>query len=327
MAQSEGVTDHTHRDGILIRPPDSDPRLPFKHPFTFQEAREFGVSAAELATLVRGGVLRRVFTGVYVDSATPDNQITRTRALAKILPPTAVVTDESAGWVHMVDLDPPGAMAVAPPVTVFQRNGATRLRRAGTAGGKRELETRDVEIIHGVQVTTALRTAMDLGRLRPRDTAFAAMNSLLRLGKFDHMELLEQLPRYRRMRGVVQLRELAPMVTALPQSPPESIVLLRCLDHGIPALTPQVLVVRRTGERAYLDLANERLKFAVEFDGREWHEDAQAVTHDGHRRTWLREECGWCIVVLTGRDVYGVPRHHTADVVRRALAQHLRRVA
>ncbi len=321
------MTDNNDDFNGAGRLPDSDERLPFNIPFTNFEARRFGVTPAELRTMVRSGVLRRVFTGVYVDSSVPDTQLIRTQALGKILPPTAVVTDESAGWVHMVDVDPPSAQLVAPPVTVFQTAGATRLRKAGTTSGQRGLLARDVEFINGVPVTSALRTACDLGRLRPRERAYAAMNALVHTGKVDRLALQGEVERFRRMRGVVQLRELAPMVDGLADSPAESIVRLRCWDHGLPPLTPQVKVVRRrTGEVAYLDLADERLRFAVEFDGREWHEDPVAMSRDRRRRDWLVNEEGWFIVVLVGSDVYGVSREHTANVVRRALDAHLRRV-
>lgn len=320
------MTDHNDEMTRSHRPPDSDERLPFNVPFTNFDARRFGVSPAEVRTMVRTGVLRRVHAGVYVDSAVPDSQLVRAQALAKILPPNAVVTDESAGWVHMVDVDPPSARWVAPPVTVFRTGGATRVRKAGTSGGQRGLLDRDIEVINGVRVTSALRTACDLGRLRSRDRAFAAMEALVHSGKVDALDLRNEVERFRRMRGVVQLRELAPLVNGLADSPAESIVRLRCWDHGIPPLTPQVKVVRqRTGEVAYLDLADERLRFAVEFDGREWHEDPDAMSRDRRRRDWLVNEEGWFIVVLEGSDVYGVPREHTANVVRRGLDAHLRR--
>jgi hypothetical protein len=320
------MTDHNDEITRSHRLSDSDERLPFNVPFTNFEARRFGVTPAELRTMVRTGVLRRVHTGVYVDSAVPDSQLVRTQALAKILPSSAVVTDESAGWVHMVDLDPPSARWVAPPITVFRTGGGTRVRKSGTAGGQRGLLDRDVEVINGVRVTSPLRTACDLGRLRSRDRAFAAMNALVHSGKVESDHLLNEVERFRRMRGVVQLRELAPMVDGRADSPAESIVRLRCWDHGIPPLTPQLKVVRRrSGEVAYLDLADERLRFAVEFDGREWHEGPDAMARDRHRRGWLVDEEGWFIVVLGGSDVYGVPREHTANVVRRGLDAHLRR--
>ena len=63
----------------------------------------------------------------------------------------------------------------------------------------------------GLRVTTPLRTACDLGRLLSRDRAFAALDTMLRLGAFDAEELWAETERFRGMRGVRQLRAFAPL--------------------------------------------------------------------------------------------------------------------
>lgn len=316
-------------DEIPHRPPDAHPELPFERPFTHLQARESGVSRNVLGRLVRTGLLRRVFPGVYVDSAVPDDQLSRTRALGLILPATAVVTDETAGWVHMVDVDPPGAHVVAPPIHVFQMPGATRIRKSGCAGGERTLAAYDVVVVNGIRTTTMLRTALDMGRLRSRDRAIAALDGFLRHGDFSRADLLAQVERFRGMRGVVQLRELAPFADGRAESPAESVVRLRCAEAGLPHFEPQVEVRRHGGwlERAVLDLANERLRFAVEYDGRAWHTSPEQRSRDRHRRGWLRAEEGWGFAVLEDQHVYAPDRGRTAHVVRRALDAHLRRTA
>lgn len=313
----------------LGRPPDSDPRLPFDQPFTYQTARDFGVSRDELTTLVRSGVLRRVWKGVYVDSVVPDTPLTRAEALRLILPETAVVTDETAARLHMVDLHPPGDLLVAPPVHVFQEPGATRLRKVGAASGERTLDDRDITVVGGLRATTPLRTALDLGRLRKRDRAISALDALLRTESFIREELLAGVERFRGMRWVTQLRELAPLADARAQSPPESIVRLRCIDSGLPPLEPQVEVRREYGGTsvAYLDLANRRLRFAVEYDGKAWHESEEKRAGDRQRRVWVRDEHGYSFAVLEDEHVYGVARGVTAAVVQRELQRHLRDAA
>ena len=318
------MADLTHDVSTAYRLSDSDRRLPFNEPFTSVEAREFGVTRSELASFVKTGVLRRVFQGVYVDSAVPDTQLSRTQALSKILSPDAVVTDESAGWVHMVDLDPPGATVVAPPIRAFHVRRGGRVRAQGTAGGERSLTSADIWSVNGIRVTSPMRTALDLGRLRPRDQAIASLDALARMGAFTRDELLDQVGRFRGMRGVVQLRELAPLMDPRAASPPESIIRLRCLDFGLEPLEPQVEVHNRlTGEVAFLDLANRHLRHAVEFDGLAWHESAEAQRHDLRRRKWIGDQERWHFAILTNPDVYGVPREHTAHVVRRRLSESI----
>ncbi len=316
-----------------MRPPavippltDRHPALPLAVPFTTAQAAAVGVTPDVLTRLTRSGVLRRVFDGVYVDAAAPDTTLHRVRALALVLPPSAVVCDESAAWAHGVDLEPPQARVVAPPVQVFQLPGHTRVRKAGCAGGERGLRPEDVEVLDGVPVLSPLRLACDLGRLRPRDQAMAAMDALARQAGFTGADVERCLPRFRGMRGVVQLRDLAPRTDARAMSVLESWVRLRCQDGGLPALTPQVEVRRGGepwGELAVLDLANERLRFAVEYDGADWHTSPEQRARDERRRAWLRAE-GWWIVVLTRRDVPTHDRQVTVDVVRRELERCLR---
>ena len=314
-------------DEIPRRLTDSDPRLPFDVPFTTAMAMEFGVSKDELTTLVRSGVLRRVFKGVYVDSVVPDDTTQRARSLALVLPETAIVTDETAAWLHGVDLQPPGALVVAPALHVFQKPGATRVRKEGCAGGERTLSPADIETVQSVRVTTPLRTASDLGRLRNRDRAVAAFDALLRLGRFSREELISETHRFRGQRGVVQFRELAPMADARAESVAESFTRIRCIDGGLPPLEPQVEIRRGGGwlERAYLDLASRSLRFAVEYDGKAFHSSREQRERDRRRRDWVSREENYGFAVLTDRDLFGVDRGVTAVVVRRKLEQHLRR--
>ena len=65
----------------LLLPVDADDRLPFGEPFTIAQALERGVTERVLQRLTRRGVLRRVFRGVYVDSAADDDLLEVATAL------------------------------------------------------------------------------------------------------------------------------------------------------------------------------------------------------------------------------------------------------
>lgn len=306
--------------------PDRPSELPIDAPFTTAQAAGVGVRRDVLTRLVRSGLIRRVVDGVYVDAVVPDTSLTRARAVALVIPATAVVCDESAAWVHGVDLDPPQAHVVAPPVSVFQLPGNTRVRKSGCAGGERGLAARDITVVDGVPVLTPLRLACDLGRLRPRDQALGAIDALARTAGLTAADIEREIPRFRGMRGVIQLRDLAPRVDGRAMSPPESWVRLRCQDGGLPELTPQVEVRRGGqpwGELAVLDLANEQLRFAVEYDGDDWHTSDDQRAHDRRRRGWLTREESWGIVVLKREHVPTHDRALTVDVVRRGLERHL----
>ena len=180
--------------------------LPLGEPFTAAMALEHGITRPRLYRLLEEGVLRRVFRGVYVDSAADDDLLLRAKALALVVPPTAVVTDESAAWARGVDLIARGDHVVLPRVTVVQPLERTRVRKRGADGGRRLLFPRDIETRHGIQITTALRTGLDLARTRSRTRGLAALDAMLHTGDFTHDEMLEEIKRFKGFRGVVRLR-------------------------------------------------------------------------------------------------------------------------
>ena len=149
---------------------------------------------------------------MYAAAQAPDIQPLRAQAIQLVAPDGHIVTDESAGWLAGAQMIlSPGAHLEAPPLTVFATGDHHRLRNGLVDSGTRALLPRDITTVHGVLTTTPLRTALDLGRLRHRDRAIAALlDQLLRLGVFSPEELAAELPRFKGMRGVRQLRFLAP---------------------------------------------------------------------------------------------------------------------
>lgn len=307
-----------------LDPLRADPRLPTDRPFTHAQALGLGFSRDVLGRMVREGLLRRVLKGVYVDAAAEDTLRLRAQAIALVLPPTAVVTDRTAGWLHGAQTLAPGDHIVLPPLDVFQLPGHTRVRTRGNRGGERTLLPEDVTTVHGVPVTTPLRTALDLGRLTPRDHAMGSLDSLLRLGRFGHGDLLGGVSRFDRQRGVRQLRELAPLADPRAESPGESVLRLRWYDAHLPVVPTPQLEVREFGLlRARLDLGVEELRFAAEYDGREWHSAAEDRARDQARRQWLRDR-GWVVVVITQEDLFGPDRWRAVHKIRAELDRLLR---
>jgi very-short-patch-repair endonuclease len=303
-----------------LLPLAADARLPLDRPFTTGEAQAAGVGPGVLRRLCLQGQLRRVLRGVYVDGSSRDDLLTRSTALSLVVPEHAVVTDETAGWLHGADVLPPGGHLVLPPIKVFRLPGHTRVRRPEVHGGERTLVARDLQTVHGVLVTTPLRTALDLGRLTPRDRAIACLDSLMRVGGFDGSDLARELPRFRGHRGVVQLRALAPHADPRAESPGESVLRLRWLDAGLPAPTLQVPIRDDHGfERYRGDLGLPALRFLAEYDGRDFHTSPASRAYDDQRRDWMRAG-GWVVVVLRREDVFG-PHQRATELLRRGVAE------
>jgi hypothetical protein len=219
--------------------------LPITHPlprvFTPALARASGVDRVAVERLLRRQMLRRVRRGVLAPVEVPDDLEVRAAALALVVAPGRVVTGRSAAWLHGVEAGGADVLELAPARPAL-------------------LVARDVQRCGGVLVTTPVRTAADLGRELPVDEALGVLDAFLRAG-VAHGQLLDELARHTGLRGVAQLRRLAPLADARARDPCESVVRLRWLDAGLPTPVPGLTV---SGQRLVLGLAVQR--FGVTLD-------------------------------------------------------------
>ena len=231
-----------------------------------------------------------------------------------------VFVDRAAAWLLGVDtyawaeLDLP----LVPETCVIGDRRAARV--IGVAGGTRLLSAADLVAAHGVEVTSPLRTALDLGAVLRRGDAYAAMNALARAHGFGATELVRELPRFRRRRGVIQLRALAGLVDPRIESARESRVFLAIHDAGLPLPTPQV-EIEAGGVTFRVDFAYERRRLAVEYDGAQFHAATpEQYAYDRRRRTLLRD-AGWESIVVTRSDFTGDGNDRWIRTLRERLAE------
>ena len=98
-------------------------------------------------------------------------------------------------------------------------------------------------------------------------------------GRFTQPELLTELPRFRGFRGVVQLRELAPLADAKAESLPESVLRLRWIDARLPAPEPQLWIKNARGHKVYrVDIGSSTVPYAAEYDGEEFHSEPEQLS-------------------------------------------------
>lgn len=273
------------------------------HPFSWPQARAAGTSRARLRTALRDRRVVRLLRGVYLRADVDATVAVRARAAALVTSPHSVLCDRTAAWIWGVGCHEYRELDDFPPLESCVLRGYDPTDRQGVAGGTRDLKPSDWVEVHGVRVTTPLRTALDLGCKLPRRPALAAMDGLMRAHGFTTADLARALPRYFRRRGAVQLRELVPVVDPRAESAAESWTRLEIIDAGLPVPEPQCWVCIDGVPTYRLDLAYRHARIAIEYDGQEFHSSEADRAADDGRRTWLRQH-GWTVVVLD-RDSFG----------------------
>lgn len=264
-------------------------------PFSRADLADLGLSENDLRRAHRSGAVCSPVRGVFVAAHVEQTLELRARAVAKVVRPGQVVTDRTAAWLHGVDAHVYAEHDLVLPVEICAPRWRAPTKLKGVDGRTRDLIPEDVMPLHGVQVTTPLRTALDLGCCLRRREAFAAMVILASVHGLTAVDLERALGRYRRRRGVVQLRGLVGLVDPRIESAREAWVLLAIADAGLPLPEPQVWIEIDGVPTYRLDFAYRRAKVVVEYDGREAHEGRE--DEDETRRAWLRAR-GWTVIVI-----------------------------
>jgi hypothetical protein len=302
---------------------DSTFPLPLDRPFTAAQARAEGITGFQLRWLRSNGFLRSPIKSVYVATQAGDSTLLRCQSLALVVPADCVVCDRHAGWLLGAE------MVLAPnehielrPISVFRPSGFGRLRNDLADSGERNLTESDIVEVGGIRVTSPLRTAWDLGRVRWTEQAIAGIDAMLRLERFSKEEFLAGIERFRRMRWVTTLRAIGPLGDGRSQSPGESVLRLRWIEVRLPTPHPQLEVYRDGTLIAILDIANEELRYAAEYDGAEWHTSPAQREHDRLRRDAVRDE-RWVVDSFVAENLFG--RNQDAEAKLRAGAAEARR--
>ncbi len=297
---------------------DSSCNLPLDVPFTAAVAKAAGVPRSLLTLWCQLGLLRQPVRRVYVAAQVPDSLTLRAQCLTLVVPDDAIICDRHAGWLLGAE------MVLAPnehlevlPISMYLPTGR-RLRNPLATSGERRLRPEDITEVLGLPVTTMLRTAWDLGRVRSRERAISAMDQMLRLEGFPREAFLAGVERFRGERWVTTLRVLAPLADGRAESPPESILRLYWIDVGLPRPVPQLEVWVDGLLVARLDIGNLDILYAIEYDGIEWHSSPEQRLHDRSRRREVRDE-GFEIDVVRRKHVFGPRRDVELRLMKAAM--------
>jgi hypothetical protein len=254
----------------------------------------YTLAAADVAELTRTQRRRdgvRVTRGAYLSRAVPATPPHVVGAALAVLPERALAAHRTAAVLlgAPVDFRTPLEFAVPP--------GVYRARRRGIRIHVRDLEPADRTLLEGVPVTSGAQTWLDLAAVLPAEELVAVGDALYRRDHLDAARLGERLDRAHGTRGVTRARTLAPMLTPLAASRPESLARFWLIDGGLPAPVPQVPVHDRRGrEVAHGDLGYPEWKVLVEYEGRQ-HADPRQFGLDVDRYSLMAAD-GWLVVRL-----------------------------
>jgi hypothetical protein len=166
-------------------------------------------------------------------------------------------------------------------------------------------ETRPID---GMAVTTAARTAFDLGRRLGLEQGLQRIDALMNATdvKIDEIEAIAR--QHAGARGLRQLRRTLDLVDGGAESPYESLTRLLLIRAGYPRPQTQIPVIDEYGVViARIDMGWPEYLVGVDFEGAHHWTDPRQRRWDAERY-WLLPELGWIDVRVTSGMVHNRPR-------------------
>ena len=232
---------------------------------------------------------RRLHRNVYVHRRACATAESRARAAWLWLGENGVLAGLSAAALHgskWVDSDRPAH--------------ALRRENRGSVPGidvhSDSLLPGEVVILRGMRVTSAARTAFDLGRWLEHDDAIEQIDALCNAAKLTVGDVLTLARNHPGARGLRQLRSVLRLVDGGAESPAETRTRLVLIRAGLPQPSTQVRVYDERGALvARCDLGWDRWRVVVEYDGDgHWSSECQR-TRDIRRYRRLGQ-LGWRVI-------------------------------
>ena len=225
-----------------------------------------------------------------------DDVLARSSALVAVQP-DAVLSDATAAALLGCSVRSSTAKieTVTPP-------DSAGVRRQGHRRRRRDLAPGHITTVHGLRVTTASRTFVDLAADLPLCVVVAFGDYAIRHGLATAESIAACLADCAGNRGIRRARQAASLLDPRAESPRESILRITLIEGGLPGPVAQYVVRRADGGViARLDLAYVEERIAIEYDGSH-HLTPTQQAKDADRRHELTID-GWLIVTLTAADL------------------------
>lgn len=296
--------------------------------FLRREALALGYDDRTVRRRVRAGEWVRVRQGAYTfaDMWTPmtaeehygvrGRAVRRTARTPVVLSHTSSLQERRATYW---DLD-------LADVHLTRTDGRTGRREAGVRQHQGKLIDGDVEIVNGVEITSATKSALEITTIADVEHSLVVVNGLLNKEQTSIEKLCR---RYELMQGcpdTLSTELILRLADGRIESVGESRTFHLCWRAGLPAPQPQYDVHDRFGRLvATVDFAWPEHGVFLEFDGkvkytrllREGESPADAVVREKRREERICELTGWTCIRLDWADLYHPGR--TAARIRHVL--------
>ena len=283
-------------------------------PFRGRDAVAAGlVTAGQL----RGPRFRTLFSGIFVRAEVEVDYAMWCAAGALAVEGRGVL----GGWSAAELLGASCAPRSAPVELIVP--GSSAPTRPGLVVRADRLTAEEIAWVDGVAVTTALRTAFDLGRRPPITEAICAVDALTRTCAIGVDEIAAFAEHFPGARGSVQLPEVLRRSSPLSDSPMETRIRVAIEDAVLP--TP---VLQHPVGPYLLDLAYPELQLMIEYDGQE-HLTPQRAARDLRRQAYL-STAGWAALRFLAKEVFQpalVAARVRAAIARRTAEKHRSAIA
>ena len=291
-----------------------------KRSFTLLEADAVGISRKR----TRANDLRTVSRGIRVPVAADQPLAQRARPYLALLP-DAVLSDITAAKLHGIPL--PSGIASEELLHLTRPSGAPGIQRKGICGHRRRLQSSELVVAEGLQVTSIARTWLDLAGHLSLEQLVVAADWIIsehqrgfgppRVAKVSVGELTEYVLSRQGARSLRSAAAALDLMRVGVDSPPETLLRLMMMRANLPEFTVnwrlQPPGVRRS---VWTDLASPAYRVCVEYDGLH-HLTAEQQAGDNERDA-LTALAGWRQVKIN-RLQLGSPEVGVLAPIRRAL--------
>jgi hypothetical protein len=286
-----------------------------------------GQTDQQIRRMLKDKVLVRIRHGAYIDAglwadlSPADRHRALIRAVLKRAHPATVVTHISAA----VERGMPVWGISLEEVHTTRTDGKTGRREAGVRHHRGALPEDQVEIIHGVPVSTAARCGVEIMTLTTVEPALVTINAMLHAGVLTKEQLAEMTSVCKHWPETLTSHLVLRLCDAAIESVGESRAWFMCWEQGLPCPVPQVEVHDETGALiARLDFAWPEFGVWMEFDGREkykrYRRDGETLEEflmrEKAREEQVSQLTGWTCIRISWADL-----QHPA-----ALANRIRRI-